>query len=426
MRSPISIIAPGGISKTAADARYMKRTDMVYGARYDAVNDVWQKGVLIGTLFVESDFNVYPIHEKMVRGLLTSAGEFTLLHAEDSTKLPDGSAAIVDGSAGQTMVRIPVHYKLNIRDGNYRYSFISESPFEFLGLDAYIPPIFGSDDCIYVGAYKGVAATDAVDAVLISAIKDTSGYTANPYPNPFSNRTRPQFRAQQQEGFFPYCWSIYEIIFNLFVTEYATWDTQAVLPGYTGANAYSYAYTRPAGRTASLGNTSGSIIADLAGVDSDLSGIVAADEYVANSYRGVENFFGNVWEFLDGINIDNSDGSCRVYVCHDPDAFADDTTVGYVDTGHAPNFGDLDGYITDMAFLNQDCAFYPSAITGGSSSTFMRDYHYNSAGGWRVLLCGGALSYVAPAGFGALLAAGASSYAYSAASARSAAKKKVA
>ncbi|MFK5952473.1 MAG: hypothetical protein QM498_05385 [Desulfobacterium sp.] len=426
MDGPIKIWPAPGISKKAADERYVKRTDMVYGARYDAVNDAWQKGILIGVLFVESDFNVFPIHEKMIRGLLTPAGEFNPLDSEDSTKLPDGSAATVDGSTGQTMVRIPAHHKLNIKDGNFRYSFVSESPFEFLGHDAYIPPIFGSDDCIYVGAYKGVAATDAVGAELISAIKDTSGYTSNPYPNPFTNRTRGQFRTQHQEGFFPHCWSIYEIVFNLFVTEYASWDTQATIPGYTGASAYSYSYVRPAGRTAGLGNASGSILADLAGVDSDLSGIVAVDEYVANSYRGIEDFFGNVWEFLDGININNTDGSCHVFVCHDPDLFADDTADGYIDTEHAPGFGDLDGYTTDLAFLSQDCAFYPSNITGGSSATFMRDYHYNSAGGWRVLLCSGHLSNGAQAGFGFLYANNASSNAHSAISARSAAKKKAA
>lgn len=383
----------------------------VYGIRYDTANDTMVSGIALGDLFVEVDYTVFPVQEEMKRGLLTSAGVFTPLDPDDSTKLVGGAAATLDGSAGQVMVQIPRFNALAYETGNYQYLLISLSgPFTFQGQSSYVPPAFGSDDYRYVGAFQGVASTDALDADVISAVKDTSGYSTNPYPNPFSNRTRAQFRSQMQAGFFQYSWGLYEIIYMLFVVEYKTWDSQAVLPGHTDASVWDYAHTRPAGRTVSLGNSSGSILADLTGEDSDLSGIVAADEYVANSYRGIENFFGNVWVFIDGINIDNTSGDCHVYVSHTPADFADDTTTNYIDTGHAPAFGHDDNYIKKFAWEKPDCVFYPTEIgDGASSSAYITDYHYNSAGGWRVLYAGGHLSAGALAGFGFLPAHHASS-----------------
>jgi hypothetical protein len=411
----------GGMLRSAADRRYIQRNKaVIYGVRWDYVNDVMVKGIIIGGVFIETDYNNFPIQEQMVRGLLTSAGEFMLLDASDSSQLASGGAATLDGSVGQVMVRIPKFYTLCLKDGDYRYVLISDSSFSFLGNDAWIPPAFGSDNYRYISAFQGVAATDTVDADLISAVKDTSAYTTNLYPNPFSNRTRAQFRAQQQSGFFQFSWGLYEIVWMLFLTEYKTWNSQAVLPGYTEASSYSYSYARKAGRTLSLGNASGSVLVDLAGDDSDLSGIVAVDKYVANSYRGIENFFGNAYQFIDGINIDNTTGDCHVYVCHTPDDFADDTGTNYIDTGHAPAFGDAGDYIKDMAFVGEAVTFYPAEL-GGTSSTYIPDYHSNSAGGWRVLFASGFLSYGAGAGLGRMNAFSASSYYASLTSTRSAA-----
>lgn len=410
-----------GISKSAADKRYLSK-NAVYGVRWDYANDLMQSGILIADYFFEHDYEIYPIQEQMVRGLLTSSGDFTLLNANDSTYLEDGDTlATLDGSAGQVMVRIPKFYALCLKVGDYRYVLISQGPFEFQGQAAYVPPAFGADAYRYIGAFQGVALTDSVSADLVSAVIDTSGYSMSS-PNPFTSRTRAQFRAQMQDGFFQYSWGLYEILWMLFLTEYKTWDSQTSLPGYTGASSYAYSYSRPAGRTLSLGNASGSILADLTGDDADLSGIVDATEYVANSYRGIENPFGNVWQYIDGINIDNTDGDCNIYVCHDPDNFADDTTENYIDTGIAPGFGDVDDWIRDMAFAGQDCTFYPVEIgNGASSSVAICDYLSNSAGGWRVLLAGGHMTTGAIAGLGGLTALRASSGSAAYFSARSAA-----
>ena len=416
------IIVPGnGIARSVADKRYVMRDDSVYGVRWDYSTDTMQPGILIGGQFVPADYQAFPLQEQMARCLRTSAGVVTMLHPNNSNYLSDGTTlATLDGTAGQVMTQVPVHYALDLKDANYRYSFVSPSRFGFKGHAAYIPPIFGSDRYRYIGSFLGVAATDSVSATLKSIVKNTSGYTANLYPNPFTQRTRAQFRAQREAGFFPYCWGLYEVLFRFFITEYKTWNSQLALPGYTDGSTYNYAYTRKAGRTLSLGNNSGSVLVDLAGVDADLSGIVAAGKAIANTYRGVENPFGHVQQYIDGINIDNRTGTCHVYVCHTPNNFADDTMVNYIDTGHAPGFGDTDNYIKDMAFLGQDCTFYPNEL-GGSSTTYIPDYHYNSPSSWRVILTGGHMTNSTFAGLGFLTAQNSSSTYISFTSARSAA-----
>lgn len=400
---------------------YVKKTDYIYGIRWNRVSDIMERYVAVGSGTLDQvDF---PIQKQMVRGLLTSSGSFTLLDPDDSSKLASGGDAVLDGSAGQLMVRIPKFHACVHTEDEYKYLLISESSFSFRGSDSFIPQAFGDDDYRYIGAFQGVAATDSVSSDLISAVKDTSGYTSNLYPNPFSNRTRAQFRAQMQDGFFQFSWGLYEVIWMLFLTELKTWNSQAVLPGYTEASSFNYAYTRKAGRTLGLGNFSGSILASLTGLDADLASAgVAASEYVANSYRGIENLFGNVWVFLDGINIDNTNGTCHVYVCNDPNNFADDTAINYTNTGHAPGFGSNSNYIKDTVWDPPHCVFYPSIIgVGASSGTFITDYNYNSAGGWRVLAAGGDLSNGAYAGLGCLAVNRASSYSASGLSARSAA-----
>lgn len=379
---------------------------MVYGVRWDSVDDVMQPGVIVNGSFLATDYQNFPIQEECGRGLLTGTGEWTKLNSRDTTKLPDGSAATIDGSAGQVMTQIPRFYQVIKRDGDYVYFLISKQPFSFGGTPAWVPLGFGSKAFRYCGAFQGVALTDSADADVGSCVLDTSGYSTNANPNPFSNRTRAQFRTQcaaTGDAFHQYDWGLHDIIGILFLTKYKTWNSQEVLPGYSEESSWDYAKTYPAGLTTSLGDNDGSIW------DAD------RDMYVANSFLGIENFYGHVWVWVDGINVDNRTdpaGECRVWVAFDPASFADDTTTDYIDSGHAPDFGDDDDYIKDILGQGKYCPFYPAVIgDGADSATYITDHHWNNAGGWRVPRVGGHLSLGARVGFRALYADRSSSYA---------------
>lgn len=97
-------------------------------------------------------------------------------------------------------------------------------------------------------------------------------------------------------------------------------------------------------------------------------------------YRGIENFWGNVWNWVDGLNIQD-------YVwayCNNIDAYVDNTIAGNYSplTGAAPN---ADGYVKTMYLT--DWTFRPLTV-GGSSSTYIPDYYYQALGA-RVLALGG-------------------------------------
>lgn len=99
------------------------------------------------------------------------------------------------------------------------------------------------------------------------------------------------------------------------------------------------------------------------------------------TYRGIENFFGHLYKFVDGININNN----RAYICNNDTQFADDTTTNYTDVGITAI--NSDGYQTTLIASGR--VFLPASV-GSTSSTKITDYYYQSSG-WRVGFFGGAL-----------------------------------
>ena len=127
------------------------------------------------------------------------------------------------------------------------------------------------------------------------------------------------------------------------------------------------------GATAGVGNGSG--IPD-GGTDGQCS----------VSYRGEENLWGNIWTWLDGINIYNTATESTVYV-KEFGTMADDTADGYTALGFSAKNGS--GYISAFG-IDEDLAevFIPVALAG-SSTLPGGDYFWNAYTGWRVARLGG-------------------------------------
>lgn len=127
-------------------------------------------------------------------------------------------------------------------------------------------------------------------------------------------------------------------------------------------------------------------------------------------YRGIEDPWGNVWEWIDGVNF--SDGT--VYVCTTPGSYADDTATNYTSAGTKVQ---SDGWIKDIGMSsNMPWTFYPITV-GGSETTYIPDYA-NYSSGWRVLVVGGRYGNGSSAGLFCFNANHTSSYAYSLVGAR--------
>ncbi|HBF80914.1 MAG TPA: hypothetical protein DD420_13600, partial [Streptomyces sp.] len=112
------------------------------------------------------------------------------------------------------------------------------------------------------------------------------------------------------------------------------------------------------GQTAALGNQSGAATGNL---------------HNSISYRGLEDWWGNIWEWTDGINIRN----WEPFV-------ADHDYVSNKFDGHYKPLGitlpSEDGYVADIAVSDDyDWGFLPSEV-GASATTKLCDYYCQNTG----------------------------------------------
>ncbi len=119
----------------------------------------------------------------------------------------------------------------------------------------------------------------------------------------------------------------------------------------------------------------------------DLSG-----KTTAVNYRGIENFWGNVWNWIDGINFYER----TPYICNSY-SFIDDTSSGYT----AISFNlPSSNYITALGYdSTNDWILLPSESSTSTSAVSgpIGDY-VGSYSSWRVALLGGSWSYGSDAG----------------------------
>ena len=113
------------------------------------------------------------------------------------------------------------------------------------------------------------------------------------------------------------------------------------------------------------------------------SGCLNNDGYHSVIYRGIENLFANIWQWVDGINIKDN----VAYICKDHSQYADDTfaspykALAYTNCTSNGNPKTL-GLDVDEPFFR-----FPTEV-GGGSSTYMCDYYYQNTGN-RVARVGG-------------------------------------
>jgi len=175
----------------------------------------------------------------------------------------------------------------------------------------------------------------------------------------------------------------------LYLVEYASFSSQTEIgAGVTGVNdttaGNTYNNALNTGFTAGVGTSS----TDFANASGACTGVThySTSESDADiqpiSYRGIENFWGNIWTWVDGINI-KADNNPWI-ADHD---FVDDTFVHpYSDTGLTLH--NAHGYPTDVAFgAALDYGFLASAV-GGATDEYLCDHYYQTIGN-RAAMMGG-------------------------------------
>lgn len=263
----------------------------------------------------------------------------------------------------------------------------TEVPWTYIG--AYEGSTYNVTTNTYVGDPASINITANIGDKLSSVAgqKPTSGLgKATP--------TLPAFRTTAQNrgtGWELQSFQSVSVIQRMYIIEYRDWNSQNVIgPGVTQiADDGATNMAMPTGLTGGVGANSTNL--------ANTTGQITTVHYKTSqatkpmSYRGVENFYGNLYKWVDGLNIKGN----NVPWVADHDFASDVFAHPYVDTGLT--LPAANGYVSNLAYAaGFDWAFLPSAVAG-SSSTYLCDYHYQDTGN-RAALLGGRWSDGAYAG----------------------------
>ena len=361
-----------------------------------------------------------PIQSKFRRCVQRDDGSIAYyLHPSHSRYTERGEPAKLDGTDGQIMVEIPAHYRKFIRDNEENVIDAKFSMYKLPGFE-YFPLSYMS---------MGEANLDRTLLKLSCVINNTTRYRGgnntsswdNTYRSllgmPATNLSLGKFRTYAQNrgtNWHPNVYDIYEEIVWLYFCEYANTNCQLSFNSTLTQDGYrqgglgdgvttwtssawntfnSYNPVVPVGVTLSLGNNTG--VVPYTVYNSSGNAVIT---FQVPSYRGIENLFGHVWANTDGIliNIQSAaaGGKSLVYVCHDPEHFADTLNEHYILQGEEAR---TEGYVKNIIFPN-----IVAAEVGAASTTGYADYHYtnipSSGAAVRACLLGGRATRGADAG----------------------------
>ena len=258
------------------------------------------------------------------------------------------------------MVKIPkFYYKIERIGSIFRY-YVADGPVDGLSLHP------GSGDN-YLGRYEAGEASSGTMGLILASYSGTT---------PSVSKTRSTFRdyARNMASGFQLrdiaAWCAYDL---LYLVEYADFNSQAKI----GQGIVNDTAAHKTGETDVMVYHTGRA--------------AGTDGKTAVQYRGIENPWGNVSEFIDGINILTQ----VAFICTEPESYADDTNDNYKSCGFTTPDS---GFIKELGFSSVfPWALLPDISGGGSSTTYIPDFVYSGLGE-RVLNVGGHITSEQEAG----------------------------
>jgi hypothetical protein len=150
----------------------------------------------------------------------------------------------------------------------------------------------------------------------------------------------------------------------------------------------------PCGSSNSLGNFSGAVnygIPDYPTIG--LTKIVAVPRY-----RGIENPFGHIWKWVDGIIFEVNASTSNLYMTKNPAYFADSVT----NKTYKGSCSRVSGYVKTLLFgAGGEILPILGGTAGGSTITYWCDYYYcNTSTNLYALFLGGSADVGSVAGLG--------------------------
>ena len=386
--------------------------DDIVGIQVDYKNKTFKRLAGAANLSKGSDFDKFTMFGGRKRCNVADDGSIVAWYGDADYK--------EDGSMGQVMVYQPKFYYLvcpveydpidtgigyHLRKANY---YVSEKPRAGFRLHPAFYDASGNEiDYFLTSAYEGSIYDASASAYLLNneqvmntgEDKFSSIAGARPASGSSQNLTRLNIEAMAQNRGTNWHGDLIKQVSAeqmLMIIEMGMMNLQNAiaqgvvsLPWATGSDTTS-SYAAATGSTASLGNGTGR-----AEKTTTYEGGVAKEYTVDGKtsvcWRGKENFWGNIWKFVYGINIwgNGKMGGGQPYICSDF-SFAESKNSGnYEPAGFTVT--NANGYISAMGYSTAcDWLFIASECLGNSSLP-VGDYTYITVNlnGYRIARLGG-------------------------------------
>lgn len=390
----------------------MIETEDVLGITMDYKNKTCTRIAGAKNLTAGADFDKFSMYGGRKRCNVSDGGTINAYYGE--------KGYTEDGSNGQVMVYQPKFYYLvcpleydrqetgygyHLRKANYYVSETQRAGFKLH--PAFYDKNGNEVDYILMSVYEGCIYDTSANAYLkndeqvMDASKDkfSSIAGARPASGVSQNLTRPnieQMAKNRGEGWHSFGIKTASMEQLLMIVEMGMMNLQTAigqgvvnLPWTTGSDTTS-SYAGATGSTASLGNGTGR-----ATKTTTYEGGKATDYTVDGKtsicYRGVENFWGNIWKFAYGVNIwgNGKMAGGMPYICSDFNYAEGKNTDNYEGAGFTVT--KANGYISAMGYSTKYDWLFMASECLGNSSLPVGDYTYitENLNGYRIALLGG-------------------------------------
>lgn len=399
----------------------MIETEDVLGITMDYKNKTCTRIAGAKNLTAGADFDKFSMYGGRKRCNVSDGGTINAYYGDEGYT--------EDGSNGQVMVYQPKFYYLvcpleydrqetgygyHLRKANYYVSETQRAGFKLH--PAFYDKNGNEVDYILMSAYEGCIYDTSANAYLkndeqvmdASEDKFSSIAGARPASGVSQNLTRPnieQMAKNRGEGWHSFGIKTASMEQLLMIVEMGMMNLQTAigqgvvnLPWTTGSDTTS-SYAGATGSTASLGNGTGR-----ATKTTTYEGGKATDYTVDGKtsicYRGVENFWGNIWKFAYGVNIwgNGKMAGGMPYICSDFNYAEGKNTDNYEGAGFTVT--KANGYISAMGYSTKYDWLFMASECLGNSSLPVGDYTYitENLNGYRIALLGGPWTYGSYAG----------------------------
>lgn len=384
----------------------MIETEDVLGITMDYKNKTCTRIAGAKNLTAGADFDKFSMYGGRKRCNVSDGGTINAYYGDEGYT--------EDGSNGQVMVYQPKFYYLvcpleydrqetgygyHLRKANYYVSETQRAGFKLH--PAFYDKNGNEVDYILMSAYEGCIYDTSANAYMLNdeQVMDTSKDKfssiagARPASGLTQNLTRPnieQMAKNRGEGWHSFGIKTASMEQLLMIIEMGMMNLQTAIGqgviGITDDSSQSCASFT--GSTSALGNTTGKATKtkDYSGKDQ------TGDSAVSISYRGVENFWGNIWKFAYGVNIwgNGKMAGGMPYICSDFNYAEGKNTDNYEGAGFtvAPK----EGYISAMGYSTKYDWLFMASECLGNSSLPVGDYTWitQNLNGYRIALLGGA------------------------------------